>query len=500
MVDARMHAVAPSDTADGAALQSQASILFVDLDGTLTPTDTLLESLIQLAKQSPRSLLRLPLWLAKGRAAFKSEIAARVRIAADRLPYRPALLGYLRRERAAGRRIVLATAAHASIAHDVSAHLGLFDAVIATERGANLKGPAKHAACRAMAGTNYVYAGDSAADKPVWAGGQAAILVAASARTAADVRKLVPIEKEFPKEHVGVVDWLRALRVHQWLKNLLLFVPLLTAFEFTEPRKIATAVIAFQAFSLVASASYVANDLWDLENDRAHPRKRLRPFASGKIGILQGLAAGAVALALGLALAAAVNRGFVAMLLMYLALTTAYSWVLKKLVLIDVLTLSLLYTLRTLAGAVAIGVAMSPWLLAFSGFMFLSLALVKRCSELTALERQGAVAPPGRDYQVGDLAVLRPLGIGAALSAVVVFGLFINTRETLARYATPQLLWLSAIGLTYWLGRLWIMTSRGEVDDDPIVYAITNRGSQRALLAIVATVVAAYYMAFEGVG
>jgi 4-hydroxybenzoate polyprenyltransferase len=218
------------------------------------------------------------------------------------------------------------------------------------------------------------------------------------------------------------------------------------------------------------------NDLWDLESDRGHPRKRLRPFASGALPIGHGIMVAAVALGVALVLALAVSKGFLAMLLTYLVVTSAYSWMLKGYVLIDVLILSLLYTLRILAGSVAVGISTSSWLLAFSVFIFLSLALVKRCSELVVLGQSGIAATRGRDYRVSDLVVLWPLGLGAALSAVVVFGLFISAPETQARYGTPQLLWLTGIGLIYWLGRLWIKTARGEMHDDPIIYAIKDRG------------------------
>jgi 4-hydroxybenzoate polyprenyltransferase/phosphoserine phosphatase len=473
---------------------SAASAIVVDLDGTLTPTDTLLESLIQLARRSPVSLLLLPLWLASGRAALKERVAARVHIAVDRLPYREPLLAYLRKERDDGRRVVLATAAHDSIARAVSDHLALFDDIVATREGRNAKGLAKLAAVRAAVGGDFVYAGDSAADIPIWESAQAAILVAVDPGTARRIRKLIPIEMEFPREGATVADWLRALRVHHWLKNLLLFVPLLTAFLFLDTLKLATIGVAFVAFSLVASATYVLNDLWDLESDRAHARKRLRPLASGKIPILHGVLVAACALLAGLSLALTVSYDFVLMLVLYLGLTVSYSWVLKAHVLIDVLVLSLLYTLRILAGSMAIGVTASSWLLAFSAFVFLSLALVKRCSELIALAQAGKESAVGRDYRVSDLRVLEPLGIGSALSAVVVFGLFISASETQTRYAAPQLLWLVGIELTYWLGRLWIRTSRGELHDDPVVDAVTDRTSLLTVIAMVATVVGAYFV------
>jgi 4-hydroxybenzoate polyprenyltransferase len=474
--------------------------LVIDLDGTLTPTDTLVESIIGVVKKSPLSLLRLPGWLLRGRAGFKQAVASRADLAVPSLPYRSGLLDYLREQKKTGRRIILATAAHASVAHRVAEHLDFFDEVLATEGRRNLKGETKLAAIREVTGGDFVYAGDSAADLPVWKGARAAILVGVSPAVRAAVARDVPVEREFARVAAGMSAWLKALRLHQWLKNLLLFVPLLTAFSFMEVEKLATMAMAFLSFSLAASASYLVNDLWDLDNDRAHPRKRLRPFASGTLPIVRGLAVAAVALIAALALALAVSLGFLLMLLLYLALTSAYSWWLKEEVLIDVLTLSLLYTLRILAGSVAISVTTSSWLLAFSVFLFLSLALVKRCAELVMMQQSGAAATPGRDYRVGDLVVLWPLGIGAALCAVVVFGLFISAPETQARYATPQLLWLVAIGLVYWLAQMWIRTSRGEMHDDPVIYVIKDAASRLAVGVMLVATLAAHFLSLSPAG
>jgi 4-hydroxybenzoate polyprenyltransferase len=343
-------------------------------------------------------------------------------------------------------------------------------------------------------GGAFVYAGDNEADLPIWKAARAAVLVDVSCSRSATIRRSVIVEREFPKERVGVAVWLRAFRVHQWLKNLLLFVPLLTAFSFMDIGKLATIALAFLAFSFAASAAYIVNDLWDLDNDRAHPRKRLRPFASASLPITHGLVAAVGALALAFVMALTVSHAFFLVLLLYLVLASGYNWVLKEYVLVDVLILSVLYTVRILAGSVAIGIATSSWLLAFSVFMFLSLALVKRCAELVSLSESGAAALRGRDYRVSDLAVLWPLGVGAALSAVVVFGLFINAPETQGRYGTPHLLWLVALGLIYWVARLWIKTCRGEMNDDPVVYAIKDRGSRVIVFAMVAVTVAAHFL------
>jgi 4-hydroxybenzoate polyprenyltransferase/phosphoserine phosphatase len=478
----------------GDALDIRSVPIVVDLDGTLTPTDTLLESMIQVIKQDIFNILLLMIWLLKGRAAFKHFVASRANFSAKDLPYRVALLDYLAEERQRGRRMILATAAHRSIADAVALHLGLFDQVLATDAGVNLKGAAKLRAIQEAVGGRYVYAGDSHADLPIWKSATAAILVATSRQVANTVRGATAIEREFSREPAPWTIWLRALRVHQWLKNLLLFVPLLTAFSFLQWDKVGTLIVAFFAFSFAASATYLVNDLWDLENDRAHPRKRNRPFASGRLPIFDGLVVAGLVLAMALAMAAAVSWAFLLILLVYLAGTSAYSWMLKRRVLMDVLTLSMLYTLRILAGAVAVNIAVTYWLLAFSVFVFFSLALVKRCAELVSLGRAGARETRGRDYLVTDLAVLWPLGIGSALCAIVVFGLFINDADTMARYSSPRLLWLVALALVYWLSRLWIKSVRGEMDDDPLIFALRDRASRMTVLFMLGATLAARFV------
>lgn len=471
--------------------------IVVDLDGTLTTTDTLIESLVKLVKTSPSNLLRIPFWLGRGRAGLKEAVAERVSLSAAHLPYHQELLSYLRAQKSQGRSIILATAAHAKIAQSVSDHIGLFDAVLATERGENLKGSAKLKSIQEKVGPDFVYAGDCAADMPIWKGAKAAILVGVPPRLASAVRQQTSVEQEFPKKGGGVKTWLRAMRVHQWLKNVLLFVPLLTAFSFLDVAKFFTVAIAFLSFSLAASATYIVNDLWDLESDRVHPRKRERPLASGRLPIVQAVVGAAGMLLVGLGLALAISKLFLGLLLFYLVITSAYSWSLKTYVLIDVIVLSLLYTLRILAGSAAVGIVVSSWLLAFSVFIFLSLALVKRCSELISLSTTGQTATRGRDYRVGDLAVLWPLGVGAALSSVVVFGLFLSSPETQQRYATPELLWLVAVGLIYWLARIWIKTSRAEMHDDPLIYAIRDKGCLITTIFMVLSAILAHFVSLE---
>ena len=453
--------------------------LIVDLDGTLTPTDTLVELLIKAVKHDPAILLKIPLWLFRGRAAFKQFIATQAGAYFDAasLPYNEVLLDYLRAEKARGRTLILATSADTRIAHRVAAHLGLFDTVLASAASHGLKGDSKRLMIERTVPAPFAYAGDRAADLPIWKSAAAAVLVGVSPQVERAVRRHCMVEQTFPSPSAGLKSWMRALRMHQWIKNVLLFVPVLTAFSLPDIEKLVTVGVAFLAFSLVASATYIVNDLLDLDSDRAHPRKRSRPFASAEIGLVDGAAISVLLLAGGLAIAGLVSGALLATLLCYLALTTAYTWLLKRYVLIDVLMLSVLYTLRILAGAVAASVSISSWLAAFSLFIFFSLALVKRCSELVSLSHAGGGMTRGRDYHVSDLPVLWPLGIGAALSAIVVFGLFINAHETQVRYESPHLLWGAALVMIYWISRLWIKTGRGEMHDDPVIYSLTNFNS-----------------------
>lgn len=467
--------------------------LIVDLDGTITYSDTLAESIVLLARKSPWTLLRLPFWLLRGRAAAKEEIAARVDLTGHPLPYREDVVHYLQAQKASGRRLVLATAAHHTIATVVARDTDLFETVLATRDGSNLKSHEKLRAIQQL-GPAFVYAGDSAADLPIWRSAAGAVLVGVSAGVKNALPKDLPVEASFDDTRPALATWFKALRIHQWLKNLLIFVPLLTGFAFLDATRIFSSALAFLAFSLAASATYVLNDFWDLANDRHHPRKRFRPFASGELSIAQGMVAALLLMAGALLTAWCVSGAFLGVLLVYVAATTSYSLVLKRFVLIDVIALSLLYTLRIIAGAVAIAAVLSPWLLAFSVFVFLSLALLKRCAELVSLLAEGRQATTGRDYRMSDLQTLWPLGISSALCAAVVFGLFISAPATQARYATPELLWLVTIGLLYWLSRLWIKTSRGEMHDDPIVFTLRDRGSQITLLAMVLVTLLAHYL------
>lgn len=468
--------------------------LVVDLDGTLTPVDTLAESIVRLLVGSPLKILQFPGWLFAGRAFFKARVADRVDFESISIPFRDALILYLNEQVALGRNVILATAANEKIAKVIAARLGIFDRVLASDEDRNLKGSVKLEAIKEAVGPRFVYAGNSAADLPIWNSSAGAILVDVPRGVKRGISTQTFVEKEFCDRQSALGVWARALRIHQWLKNLLLFVPLLTSFSFDDLHKLLAVVLAFVSFSLTASATYLVNDLWDLENDRSHPRKKGRALASGQIQISTALAAASILLATAFIVASQVTISFVLMLVVYLIVTSAYSWALKGYVLVDVLALSALYTIRIFAGSLAIGVPISSWLLVFSLLLFLSLALVKRCSELLALSRIERVAAAGRDYRVGDLVVLWPMGVGASLCSIVVFCLFLSSPETQAKYTMPQLMWIVAFALIYWLSRVWIKTSRHEMHDDPIVFAVRDWGSRTTILAMIALTLGAHFM------
>jgi 4-hydroxybenzoate polyprenyltransferase/phosphoserine phosphatase len=475
------------------SMNSRRAPLFVDLDGTLVASNCALELLFLRVKRRPQDLLKMPYWFSRGRSYLKARLADDDSLDVSLLPYREDFCAYLRAERADQRLLYLATAADSRIAHRIAAHLGFFEGVLASDSNVNLKGIRKLAAIMQIADSGFTYAGDSSADLPIWAAAESAILVNAPSYVLKRLSAEGKVERIFASERCTLQDIIGALRAHQWLKNLLVFVPLLTSFRFSQIVPLLHSVGAFLAFSSCASATYVLNDLFDLASDRAHHNKRNRPFAAGRLSIPTGLQLALVAIGCGLGLAAWQSPELLSVTLGYIMTTVVYSLYLKKRVLMDVIVLAGLYIVRVFAGAVAIRVAVSVWLLAFAFFVFLSLALVKRCSELVALRSAGVNRARGRDYGVPDLQILWPMGVATAVCSILVFALYINSGDMPTHYRRPYLLWLVAVGLFYWLGRMWIKTSRGEMNDDPLVYAIRNNSSRIVIAAMIVVTIAAYF-------
>lgn len=478
-----------------AAVQGSARVpLVVDLDGTLIRSDLLHESLVKLAFSQPAVLASMPGWLLRGKAHFKAQVASRVSPNAATLPFEPALVDWIRGERSGGRTVVLCTASDERHARAVALETGLFDHVMASDGQVNLAGERKAGALVARYGEKgFDYAGNSEADLPVWRHAQRAVVVGASSRVRAAAHRVSSVEREFPAPAVARFRvWAQALRTRQWVKNLLMFLPLLGAHEFSNLPLLISVATAFLALSLCASSVYLINDMVDIESDRLHPRKRSRPFAAGLLQLTQGVVASIALVMASFVLALfGVNPEFTAWLAVYLALTTCYSFWLKRKILVDSLVLAVLYTLRLLAGAAAAGIEAGFWLLAFSMFLFLSLALVKRYAELDETFRRGRDRTPGRDYVVGDLPLVQTLGIVSGFCAVLVLALYIN-GDTVARlYPHQQMIWFTVPVLLYWVSRIWLKAHRGELEDDPIVFALSDNVSRATIVLFFAALLLA---------
>jgi 4-hydroxybenzoate polyprenyltransferase/phosphoserine phosphatase len=451
--------------------------LVVDLDGTLIATDLLWESTFQLLKQNMFYLFLLPIWALRGKGYLKHQISLRVAIDPAILPYRGDFISYLREEHGKGRRLVLATGAARRFAESIAAHLGVFDAVHATDENHNLTSTLKtRFLLETFGDAKFAYAGNSKADIPVFNAASEAIVVAPDRAAAKWQRAHSARLFEAPKPSWKA--FFKMLRAHQWMKNTLIFVPAILNHELTDWPVLLNAVIAFFAFSAAASAIYILNDLFDLPLDRQHARKRNRAFASGMFSIPFGLKIAIGLLVLSGLLATQLHWTFAAVLVVYLIATTAYSLSLKRMLLIDVLTLAGLYTLRILAGSAANQIEGSFWLLAFSSFFFLSLALVKRYVELqnTSLVEKNRIA--GRGYRQADREVVAQCGVASAFAAALVLALYVNSDAVVSLYSYPWLIWPLCPIVLYLNIRIWILAHRGEMHDDPVVFIISDWRSQ----------------------
>ncbi len=465
--------------------------LVVDLDGTLIKTDLLVETASAFLIKSPYQIFKLLFWLIEGKTVLKARLAQSARIDASALPYNQDLLTWLCDEKSNGRRIVLATASHHLLAKQVAAHVGLFDDVLATDDNNNLRAQAKRDTLVSTYGERgFDYVGNEWSDVTVWQSASQAHVLSGSARLIATVRAHGNLGRILSDGKPSLaIALLTAMRPHQWMKNLLIFIPLLAAHHYGDATSVLQALFAFVAFGLTASSVYLFNDLVDVADDRHHPSKRGRPFAAGHLGLMVGWLAWPAMLVLAFTLCSLkLPLLFTATLAFYFVTTLAYSLKLKKLPMVDVMVLAALYTLRIIAGAVAITVPLSFWLLSFSMFIFLSLALIKRYSELKAAREAHRSDPlRGRGYSAQDMEIIASLGGSAGYTAVLVLALYIQDSHTATLYAAPQFIWLVCPLLLFWLSRAWLITHRGEMHDDPIVFAIKDSvsWSVAALFAVV---------------
>ncbi|MER2622430.1 MAG: UbiA family prenyltransferase [Accumulibacter sp.] len=463
--------------------------LCVDLDGTLLRTDLTAESLLALGKHNPLGLFGLMPSLRRGKAAFKLALADQISCDPSRLPYNCDVLAMLQVARAEGRRTVLVSASPRSWVDAVARHLDLFDDVLATDDVfTNLSGLAKaERLVRHYGEQGFDYAGNARSDLHVWRCARKAIVVTPDHGVLACAKSQADVDTVFDDRPPRLWTWLKAMRLYQWAKNLLVFVPLLGAHAWANTAAVTQVCLAFLIFGLAASSVYLLNDLLDLDEDRRHPRKRLRPFASGMLPVAHGVVATLLLLASAVLLAGLLSPGFRAALATYYAVTLAYSFYLKKLVLIDILVLAGLYTVRLIAGGAAVNLGLSFWLLAFSVFLFMSLALVKRYTELLVQRDAGALTACGRGYHVDDFPLLQSMGVVSGYMSVLVLALYINSDTGRVLYSHIEFIWFLCLLLLFWISRVWLLAHRGQMHDDPLVFALKDRSSRAiALIAVVA--------------
>jgi len=445
--------------------------LCVDLDGTIISTDTLLESILLAGKQKPYIFILFPFWLMKGRAYLKKKISEHAIPDVSLLPYKENVLNFIKEEKSKGREIVLASATDKRIADSVANHLGIFDKVIATDNNFNLRSRNKGNTLTELFGEKgFDYIGDSSADLAVWKKADCALLVEPSDKLLNKVKSFSEQFIVFSSEKKNLKLFIKEIRVYQWIKNILIFLPMLMAHR-PEFNIIQNSILAFIAFSFTASFVYILNDLLDLESDRQHPGKKKRPFASGRLPIHLGIISAPLFLIIGFGIGLLLLPvEFFWTLLIYLVLTTAYSFYLKKVIILDVIVLSCLYTIRLIAGANATGIEASPWLLGFSIFIFLSLAIMKRFTELGVMIEQNKSKTHGRGYRVEDISFLRNIGPASGYMSVLILALYVNSDKVISLYHTPQLLWLTLLCLLFWVSRIWLIAQRGKMLDDPILF------------------------------
>ena len=450
--------------------------LFIDLDGTLIKSDISVESLIALLKRNPLYVFVLPLWLSKGLAYLKQQIAERIDLSMDRIAVNEELLSYLQKEKESGRSLTLISASNQKYVDAIASRFGLFEDSIGSSETYNMKGTQKLARIQQLTqNTPFAYAGNSPADAPLWRAAAEVIKVNCSS----DIFQANTSEQSeltFDTPAPWLQQLFRAMRPHQWLKNGLIFVPLILAHRFNELPLVVEAILAFISFSLCASSVYLLNDLLDLDSDRRHESKSKRPLAAGSLPLVYAIAATPLLLLLAFGLAALLPTAFLQALLTYWLLTLLYSIYLKSIYLLDVIALALLYTQRLVAGAAAVSVIASPWLLAFSLCLFLGLALVKRVTEVQDAAEDDSV--PGRAYKPSHSAMLTITGITANFAAVLVFAFYIYAPETTALYSTPAILWGVCVLLAVLLLRLWQRAIAGKLEYDPLLFAVSDLPSQ----------------------
>jgi 4-hydroxybenzoate polyprenyltransferase len=454
--------------------------LIIDLDGTLIHTDMLYESAMRLLRDKPHFVLAIPFWLFGGKALLKKKLALHVNNDITSLPFNQKLINWLQLQKDLGRKLVLCTASDTAIAKMIANHLKIFDEVIASEGIVNLAGKNKaNALIEKYGEKSFDYVGNSSVDLLVWEKSKQGVVVNGSSKLVDQARSITEVTHVISKDKNNLKTWVNVFRLHQWIKNILIFVPILAAHQAITEGSGAwiNLGLAFLSFSLCASSVYIVNDLLDLESDRLHPRKCSRPFTSGQVPIWLGVVLILVLIIASLVIAQSVGDSFLPWLLVYFGLTCAYSWVLKRIVLVDCLTLSILYTLRIIAGAAAVSVPLSFWLLAFSIFLFLSLAFIKRFVDLQAQLNSSYNIVHGRGYYLDDATLVQQMGVTSGYVATLVLALYLNSDNVIKLYRNSEMIWGAVLLILLWISWMWLKAHRGLMHDDPIVFAVKDKAS-----------------------
>lgn len=469
-------------------------ILAVDLDGTLLKGDLLWESLGRFLLPAPwRAVLVFGWWLRGGRARLKAELAERVRIDGPSLPWNHTVVEFCEARASEGWTIVVATASNQIAAEAVTRHFAFVSSVLGSDVSINLKAERKaEKLVKEFGAAGFDYIGDSASDLPVWKVSQNAWLVGSATAEANVSRTLArPAVRIAADCGNSPRRWVGALRPHQWLKNLLVFFPVLTAHRWNDAECWRLVVPVFFALCCMASASYLLNDLSDLEADRRHQRKKSRPLASGELSIPAGMLALVVLLTLGIGLAAMSGPKALAATLAYFLFSALYSLALKTVPILDAVFLSGLYTYRMVLGGIAGSVMISGWLLAFSTTFFLGLAFLKRYVELDAMPVQTTERVSRRGYRREDVGFVQITGVASSFLSVVVLALYLDSSASSALYLKPHWLWAIALALLLWNMRVWFLAGRKQMHDDPVWFAAKDPATFALCVFCMAVVAAA---------
>ena len=461
--------------------------LFVDLDGTLIKSDLLFECLVPIIKNYFYAIFLAPFWLLKGKAYLKDKFSDLVSINPEILPYNNNVLEYIRKEKENGSKIILATASNIKLAKSISDYLGIFDDVIASSKEENLKGKNKLNKIKLYIENNNInkefsYIGDSEADVKIFNETNIPIVVGNKnvfnkIKSKNDKTTFVDGENDF-----SLKKFFKMIRTYQWVKNFLIFLPLILAHKFLDVNLLLKALVAFFSFSFLASSVYIINDIMDVESDRIHPSKKNRPIASGAVKISSALKVAFILMPLSFIISIFLGKEFLFVLLTYFITTSCYSFYLKKIMLVDILILSLLYTVRIFAGGVALNIYLSPWLFMFSLFFFFSLACAKRYSELYAVRNNLQDEIKGRGYQAQDLEQIQIFGSSSGYIAILIFALYIQSDISMKLYKTPSFFWALCPIMLYWISRVWLLSHRGQMTQDPIIFALKDKVSYIVLI------------------